>query len=82
MNGSLTALFRSSALKRQLPVMTSEQSKKLTVGDRVCFNGDHADHGTVTAINARYVTIKWKDEDQSFSGHKDMDRVDMLDARR
>jgi hypothetical protein len=62
--------------------MTPEQSKKLQVGTRVCFNGDRADRGTVTAIQARYVTIKWNDGHQSYSGHRDMDRVELLDARR
>jgi hypothetical protein len=62
--------------------MTPEQSKKLQVGTLVCFNGDQADRGKVTAITARYVTIKWNDGHQSFSGHRDMDRVDLSDARR
>ena len=57
--------------------MNGEQSKKLTVGDRVCYNGDHADHGRVTAINSKYVTIKWKDGHESFSGHNDMRRMEL-----
>jgi hypothetical protein len=45
--------------------MTSEQSKKLKVGDSVCFNGDPADNGTVAVIHANYVSIKWDDGHRS-----------------
>jgi hypothetical protein len=62
--------------------MTTEQSQRLKVGARVCFNGDKADRGTVTANNARYVTIKWNDGHQSFSGHKEMKRIGLLAAKR
>ena len=61
--------------------MTSDQSKKLKVGTRVCFNGDQADRGTVAAIQARYVTIKWEDGHKSFSGHNEMKRVEILTAK-
>ena len=58
--------------------MTNEQSKKLSVGSRVCFNGDQADIGSVTAVQARYVTIKWNDGHQSFTGHGEMKRVALV----
>ena len=58
--------------------MTNKQSKKLSVGARVCFNGDQADIGSVTAIQARYVTIKWNDGHQSFTGHGEMKRVALV----
>jgi hypothetical protein len=50
--------------------VTSDQSKRLKIGARVCFGGDQA--GTVTATHARYLTIKWADGHQSFTGHDDM----------
>jgi len=62
--------------------MTQEQSTKLKVGTRVCFNGDGADRGTVSAVEANYVTIKWEDGHQSYSGHKEMKRVELLTAKR
>jgi hypothetical protein len=62
--------------------MPPQQSKRLKVGTRVCWNGDWADCGTVTANHARYVTIKWEDGHQSFSGHKEMKRVELLVAER
>jgi hypothetical protein len=57
--------------------MTPEQSKQLQVGSRVCFNGDPADSGKVTAIQARYVTIKWDDGHRSLTGHNATDRVEV-----
>jgi hypothetical protein len=62
--------------------MTPEQSKQLKVSTRVCFNGEQADGGTVTAIQAKYVTIKWEDGHQSFWSHKEMKRVELLTVKR
>jgi hypothetical protein len=62
--------------------MIAEQSKNLKVGARVCFNGDQVDRGRVTANHLRYVTIKWKDGHQSYTGHDDMNRVELLAAKR
>jgi hypothetical protein len=61
--------------------MTPEQSRKLMVGARVCFNGDPADVGTVIATETRYVTVKWDDGHRSFSGHKNMQRVEFVRLR-
>jgi hypothetical protein len=63
--------------------MTYDESRRLRVGDRVCFDGDKADRGTVTATHLRYVTINWDDGHQSFSGHNnDMRRVERVIARK
>jgi hypothetical protein len=58
--------------------MTSEQSRKLKPGTRVCYNGDPADLGTVIATEIRYVTIRWEDGHRSFTGHKNMQRVELV----
>jgi hypothetical protein len=58
--------------------MTPEQAKNLKVGTRVCFNNDPADIGKVTAIQIRYVTITWRDGHKSFSGHRGMQRVELV----
>jgi hypothetical protein len=58
--------------------MTADQSRKLKVGALVCFNGDKMDRGTVTENNARHVKIKWDDRHTSFTGHHDMQRVELL----
>jgi hypothetical protein len=61
--------------------MTPEQSKKLEVGTRVCFNGDPADSGKVTAIQATYITIKWDDgQHRSLTGHNEMKRVELISS--
>jgi hypothetical protein len=57
--------------------MTPDESRKLKPGTRVCFNGDSADLGTVTAVESRYVTVKWDDGHRSFTGHKNMQRVEL-----
>ena len=59
--------------------MTPEQSRQLMVGTRVCFNGEQADRGKVTAIQVRYVTIKWEDGHLSFTGHNEMKRVELVE---
>jgi hypothetical protein len=58
--------------------MTGEQSRALKVGDRVCFNGEQADSGTVTAIEHRFVIIKWRDGHKSYTAHGDMKRIDLV----
>ena len=62
--------------------MTAAQSKQLKVGDCVCWNGNPADRGTVTASHARYVTIKWDDGHESFTGHDEMKRVELVRAHK
>ena len=62
--------------------MTGEQSRQLKIGDRVCFNGNKSDRGTVTAIHIRYITIKWDDGHESFTGHNEMKRVERVVTRK
>jgi hypothetical protein len=57
--------------------MTSKQSRALKVGDRVCWNGEQADSGTITAIEHRFVVIKWRDGHKSYTGHGDMKPVEL-----
>jgi hypothetical protein len=59
--------------------MTSEQSRQLKVGNHVCWNGDLADSGIVTAIEHRFVVIKWRDGYMSHSAHGDMKRVELVE---
>jgi hypothetical protein len=58
--------------------MTQSQSILLKVGARVVFNGDLADRGTVKATNAKYLTVKWDDGHESFTGHGAMKRVESV----
>lgn len=57
--------------------MTPDDSRTLKPGDRVCFNGYETDFGTVKATSFRYVTIKWRDQHESFTGHGEMKRVSL-----
>jgi hypothetical protein len=57
--------------------MTPDKSKTLKPGTRVCFDGNQADRGTVKATNGQYLTIKWDDGHKSFTGHRDMKRVEL-----
>jgi hypothetical protein len=58
--------------------MTPEQSRQLKIGNRVCFNGDPEDSGKVMAVRSRYVTIRWDDGHESFTGHAHMERVELV----
>jgi hypothetical protein len=62
--------------------MTPAQSQQLKVGSSVCFDGDRTDCGKVTAVYSTYVIIKWDDGHQSYSGHNDMKRVELLAAKK
>jgi hypothetical protein len=63
--------------------MTPEQSKQLKVGDIVCFNGTQSDRGKITAVEARYVMIKWKDDGQeSITGHNNMKPIELIRASK
>jgi hypothetical protein len=55
--------------------MTGEQSRKLKVGDRVCWNADQNDLGTITEVNWAGVSIKWNNRDQQSVLHNDMTSV-------
>jgi hypothetical protein len=58
--------------------MTGSQSRALKVGDRVCWNGERSDSGTVIAIEHRFVIIEWRDGHKSYTAHGDMKRVELL----
>jgi hypothetical protein len=62
--------------------MTPEQSKDLKIVTRVCFNGVRSDGGAVTASQARYLTIRWDDGHESFTGHNEMKRIDLALERK
>jgi hypothetical protein len=57
--------------------MPPDESRKLKPGTRVSFKSDSADLGTVTATESRYVTVKWDDGHRSFTGHREMMRVEL-----
>ena len=52
--------------------MTGDQSRLLDVGDRVCWQNDQADQGTVTEKNWAGVTVKWDNRGEQAILHNDM----------
>jgi hypothetical protein len=54
--------------------MTGDQSRALKVGDRVLWNMDKNDLGTVTESNWAGVTIKWDNRGEQAILHNDMAR--------
>jgi hypothetical protein len=56
--------------------MTSDQSRTLSVGDRVCWGVTTTDLGTVIAKTWSEVTIDWDDGRTSTIQHNDMKQVE------
>jgi hypothetical protein len=63
--------------------MTPQQAKALTVADRVCWDDDFTDQGTVLERDWSGVRIKWdRNAAPIFYYHNDMRRVTKLSGRR
>ena len=58
--------------------MIGKQSRKLKVGDKVFWQKDTADQGTVTETNWAGVTIKWNDRGEQAVLHNDMGQIDRM----
>ena len=56
--------------------MTGDESRKLKVGDRICWNADKNDQGTVREINWAGVTISWDNRSEQIIHHNDMAQVE------
>jgi hypothetical protein len=56
--------------------MTGEQSRHLKVGDKVRWQKDQADQGTVTETNWAGLTVKWDNRSQQTIQHNDMAQVE------
>jgi len=61
--------------------MTGDQSRQLKVGERVCWQNDQADQGTVIEKNWAGVTIKWDSRGQQTILHNDMVRVERVPTK-
>jgi hypothetical protein len=58
--------------------MTGEQSKRLKVGDRVCWGVTITDFGTVVGASWSEVTICWDNGETSSTSHNDMAKVERV----
>jgi hypothetical protein len=56
----------------------ADQSRLLTVGDRVCWNADNDDQSTLTEKNWAGVTIKWDSRSERVILHNDMAQVEWV----
>ena len=61
--------------------MTGDQSRALKVGDRVRWQNDQADQGTVTEKNWSGVTIKWDNRSEQAILHNDMAHVERVPTK-
>jgi hypothetical protein len=52
--------------------MTGEQSRQLSVGDRVCWGAATIDRGTVAEKNWAGITVKWDNRSKQEILHNDM----------
>jgi hypothetical protein len=52
--------------------MTGEQSRLLKVGDRISWQGNKADQGTVIETNWAGLTVKWDSRGEQAIQHNDM----------
>jgi hypothetical protein len=61
--------------------MTGNQSRNLSIGDRVCWHSDKNDQGTVTEKNWAGVTLKWDNREEQSILHNDMTLVDWVPTK-
>lgn len=62
--------------------MTGEQSRKLKIGDRVCWGSTTNDLGTVVKATWSEVTIEWDDGLAASIQHNDMTKVERVPTMR
>jgi hypothetical protein len=56
--------------------MTGKQSRQLKVGDKVCWQKDNADKGSVTETSWSGVTVKWDNRSEQAILHNDMAQIE------
>ena len=61
--------------------MTVDEFKNLKTGKRVCWRGDAADSGTITATSWDAVTITWDNGQVATVHHGDMREIHTTSAK-
>jgi hypothetical protein len=61
--------------------MTGEQSRLLKVGDRLLWQNDQADSGTVTETNWAAVTVRWDSRTEQAIQHNDMGSLERVTGK-
>jgi len=60
--------------------MTGEQSRLLKVGNRICWQSDQADQGTVSETNWAGLIVKWDNRSEQTIQHNDMAQIERVPA--
>jgi hypothetical protein len=60
--------------------MTGEQSRHLRAGDRICWQNNQADKGSVTETNWAGLTVKWDNRSEQAILHNDMGQIERVPA--
>jgi hypothetical protein len=61
--------------------VTGDDSRQLNVGDRVCWNADSKDRGTIIETNWASVTIKWDNRTEQAIPHNNMAHVERVPTK-
>ena len=61
--------------------MTGEESRQLNVGDRVSWNADPKDHGTITEKHWSGVTVRWDNRSEQAILYNDMARMKRMPTK-
>jgi hypothetical protein len=56
--------------------MTGKQSRQLKVGNKVCWQKDNADKGSITETSWSGVTVKWDNRSEQAILHNDMAQIE------
>jgi hypothetical protein len=74
----ICAGFKAVVLLLRSLLLTGDQSRKLKVGDRVCWGVTTTDLGTVIGTTWSEITIDWDDGHTSSIQHNDMMQVERV----
>jgi hypothetical protein len=62
--------------------MTGDQSRQLSVGDRVCWGATTTDLGIVVEKNWAGITVKWENRSKQEILHNDMAQVGLVPFKK
>jgi hypothetical protein len=61
--------------------MTGAESRQLSPGDRVSWQGSNTDLGTITEMNWAGMTIKWDNRTEQAILHNDMAEIERVPTK-
>ena len=81
MTGGLNLGLRWENSKLRPLKLAMRMTIYISVGDRVCWNADKNDQGTVTEKNWAGVTVKWDNRSEQAILHNDMAQVERVPVK-